>query len=69
MTDTPNTTDDPIRSAVLAERERIAKALEDEADVTPCEEDANVTRELALLVMADFSYDRLDELKEARHAR
>ena len=53
-----------IRSAVLAERERIARAVDDEGDMTPCQEDANVIYGLALLIRADFSYQRADELEE-----
>jgi len=40
-----------------AERERIAIALDSEADVIPCEEDASVVRSCAKLVRADFSYE------------
>ena len=39
------------------ERERIAMALDSEADVIPCEEDALVFRSCAKLVRADFSYE------------
>ena len=51
--------------ATLAERERISKALDDEADVIPCAEDAMVTRGNALLVRADFSYEEADRIEES----
>jgi hypothetical protein len=62
MTDHPETT---IESAVLAERERIAAAIEHEASICPCVEDAQVIREIALLVRANFSYDAVEKLEEA----
>ena len=46
------------------ERERIAKALDDEANVIPCQEDALVTRSCARLVRANFRYDEADRLDE-----
>lgn len=46
------------------ERERIARALEDEADVIPCQEDAAVTRSCARLIRADFSHDGAERLAE-----
>ncbi len=49
---------------VSAERERIATCLEEEADLIPCAEDAEVTRGNALLVRADFSYEEADRLEE-----
>lgn len=49
----------------LEERERIARRLEEEADVTPCVEDANVYRSAAMLVRADFSYDGTEEYEDA----
>lgn len=45
------------------EKHRIANALEDEADLTPCSEDAMVTRSNARLVRADFSYDEAERLE------
>lgn len=56
---------DAIQAAVLAERERIAAAIEEEADLCPCEEDAVVLRDTARLVRADFSYDEAERLAEA----
>lgn len=52
--------DDALREAVEAERERIAVALEAEADLLPCAEDAAVTRSNAALIRADFSYEDAD---------
>jgi len=46
------------------ERERIAKALDAEADVIPCQEDAMVTRSCARLVRANFNYDDADRLAD-----
>jgi hypothetical protein len=46
------------------ERERIARAIEDEAETTPCEEDAAVIAGLATLVRADFSYDEADQYED-----
>ena len=54
---------DAIRQA---ERDRIIAALEEEAELTPDDEDAAVTRENALLIRADFSYEELDRLKGER---
>ena len=51
---------DALREAVEAERERIAVALEAEADLLPCAEDAAVTRSNAALIRADFSYEDAD---------
>lgn len=51
---------DGLREAVEAERERIAVALEAEADLLPCAEDAAVTRSNAALIRADFSYEDAD---------
>lgn len=51
---------DGLREAVEAERERIAVALETEADILPCAEDAAVTRSNAALIRADFSYEDAD---------
>jgi hypothetical protein len=53
-----------ISDQILAERERIAAALNDEADLIPCAEDAEVTRSNARLVRADFSYEEADRLAE-----
>ena len=49
-----------IKSTVLAERERIAAAIESEADLCPCDEDAKVLRETAALVRANFSYEEME---------
>lgn len=51
--------------ATLAERERIAKGLEAEAENSPCAEDASVHRGAAWLVRADFSYEEADRLQTA----
>ncbi|BCH33199.1 hypothetical protein MesoLjLc_51290 [Mesorhizobium sp. L-8-10] len=53
------------QSMAEAERERIAQALDDEADTTPCMEDAKVVRDCARLVRADFSYEEAERLAEA----
>ena len=56
---------DAEREAIrLQERERIAQAIEHEASVTPCQEDANVIDALALLVRANFSYDDADAYED-----
>lgn len=47
------------------ERARIAAALDDEAEATPCREDAMVVRDCARLVRARFSYDQAERLAEA----
>lgn len=49
----------------VAERERIARMLEFEAETLPCAEDAAVTRGNAMLVRGDGSYDETEEI-EAR---
>ena len=46
------------------EREKIAKALDEEADLIPCDEDAMVMRSCARLIRADFSYDEAERLAE-----
>ncbi len=46
------------------EKERIAQALDYEASVTPCEEDAVVTRNCARLVRADFSYEAAEQISD-----
>lgn len=43
------------------EKERIAKAIDYEASVTPCHEDAVVVRDVAALVRADFSYEMVEQ--------
>lgn len=53
-----------VRFIRMKERERIAAALDEEADVIPCAEDAMVTRSNARLVRADFSYEDADRLAE-----
>lgn len=50
------------RAAADDERERIAACLNSEADVCPCQEDALVLREAALLVRANFSYEEAERL-------
>lgn len=51
-----------VPSVAEAERERIANALEEEADTTPCSEDAVVVRDCARLVRANFSYGEAERL-------
>jgi hypothetical protein len=58
-----------IKAAILAERERIAAALDFEASVTPCSEDAVVVRDCARLVRADFDYEVAEKLAEAENER
>ncbi|WP_370677577.1 hypothetical protein [Pleomorphomonas sp. PLEO] len=58
-----------IAKAILAERERIAAALDEEADLIPCAEDAMVTRSNARLVRADFDYEVADHLAEEEERR
>lgn len=53
------------QDGIAAERERIVKALEEEADLIPCAEDAMVTRANARLIRADFSYEEADKLAAA----
>ena len=45
-----------VRKVRRLERDRIARALEHEASITPCDEDAHVIRSDAALVRAGFSY-------------
>jgi len=59
---------DVIARAILAERERFAACLEEEADLTPCAEDAMVTRSNANLIRANFSYEDAERLSEAAHS-
>ncbi|MEF2073536.1 ParB/RepB/Spo0J family partition protein [Consotaella aegiceratis] len=58
-----------IARARADERQRIARQIEEEADVTPCQEDANVTRGLATLVRAGFSYDDAERLETDAEAQ
>lgn len=51
-----------LKEAVVAERERIAAALDNEADMTPCAEDAMVVRNCANLVRADFDHERAEAI-------
>lgn len=53
-----------ISDQIAAERERIAKALDEEADLSQCAEDAVVVRDCARLVRADFSYEEAERLAE-----
>ncbi|GCA53182.1 hypothetical protein KGO5_05650 [Sinorhizobium sp. KGO-5] len=58
--------DKVIVLAILAERERIvARLLE---DLTPCGEDAMVTRSNAFLIKADFSYEEAKRLSDKEEA-
>lgn len=61
-------TEEEIQAAVLAERERIARALDYEADVGGCMEDNVVMRDAAWLVRADFSYDEVERLMAVAEA-
>lgn len=45
------------KRVAATEKERIAKLVEYEASVTPCYEDAVVTRDLATLIRVEFSYE------------
>ena len=54
-----------IKDAVGAERKRIANRLAEEADLSPCAEDAAVYRGAAWLVRADFSYEEAERLEIA----
>lgn len=49
----------------LAERARIIDALKYEASVRPCAEDAGIVSDCALLIEADFSYDKAEEIENA----
>lgn len=53
---------DGFAEGMKRERERIADALEAEADSIACIEDAMVTRSTAKLVRADFSYEEAERL-------
>ncbi|CAK7257526.1 MULTISPECIES: hypothetical protein [unclassified Shinella] len=58
-----------IAKAIFAERLRIISRLKEEADLTPCFEDAMVTRSNARLIEADFSYEGAERLLEIEEAR
>lgn len=58
-----------VAKAIFAERLRIISRLKEEADLTPCSEDAMVTRSNARLIEADFSYEEADRLLEIEEAR
>lgn len=58
-----------IAEAIFAERQRIIARLKEEADLTPCSEDAMVTRSNARLIEADFSYEEAERLLEIEEAR
>lgn len=49
-------------------RERIAAALDEEADLIPCAEDAMVTRSNARLIRANFSYEDAERLEAEEDA-
>ena len=57
-----------VEDAVKAERARIVALLKEEADLTPCSEDAMVTRSNARLIEADFSYEEAERLAEEEEA-
>lgn len=46
------------------EREKIATALDVEADTTPCSEDAVVVRDCARLIRARFNYEEAERIAE-----
>lgn len=58
-----------IAKAIFAERQRIIARLKEEANLTPCAEDAMVTRSNARLIEADFSYEAAERLLEIEEAR
>ena len=51
------------------ERERIARALKDEADGLACEEDARVLRGAVWLIGADFSHEEAERLQDEAEAQ
>ncbi|MBU8540858.1 hypothetical protein [Falsiroseomonas tokyonensis] len=55
-----------LRRAVAEERERIIEAVRDEADTTPCDEDAKVVEDVADLIEADFNYEAAEAMKRVR---
>lgn len=57
-----------IHDAVMAERARIIARLLEEAELTPCGEDAMVTRSNAFLIKADFSYEEAERLSDKEEA-
>jgi hypothetical protein len=57
-----------LHAELIAERERIAVALDDEADATPCLEDERVVRDCARLVRAGFDYEEAERLAEQEDA-
>lgn len=57
-----------IHDAVMAERAMIVARLLEEAELTPCGEDAMVTRSIAFLIKADFSYEEAERLSEKEEA-
>lgn len=52
-------------AAIAVTRAQIASALDYEASVCPCAEDAVVIRDCAKLIRADFSYDRAEEMAKS----
>jgi len=50
----------------IEEKARIIEALRDEADLTPCYEDAKVVSDCADLIEHDFSYEAVDSAKEPK---
>lgn len=57
-----------VEKAIVAERVRIIGRLLEEADVTPCAEDAIVTRSNARLIEADFSYEDAERISDERES-
>lgn len=53
-----------INDAVMAETARIVARLLEEAELTPCGEDAMVTRSNAFLIKAGFSYEDAERLTD-----
>jgi hypothetical protein len=53
----------PPQQAGVTEAERIAVALDYEASVCPCAEDAKVIASCATLVRANFSYDEAERIE------
>lgn len=55
-----------VNVAVAMEKERIVDGLREEAEMQSCAEDIKVTRENALLIEADFSYDEMERIRAER---
>jgi Lar family restriction alleviation protein len=57
-----------VDAAAKRERERIIAALFQEAENTPCDEDAKVVRDCAELIRSDFSYEAVEQYQDALEA-